>query len=73
MDMIQELYNICSDSLDAEKALLEINKELLEYIESNISDNEKVVFLYTLESIIINREKYFFKAGFQTAKNLILN
>lgn len=73
MDMVQEMYNLCSNSSETEEALIALTKDLMEYIESNIEPNEKAVFLDTIESVIKNRESYFFQAGFRTAKDLIVN
>jgi len=72
MDVIQELYNAHAHSLETEKTLLELDKELMKYIESNVASTEKAIFLATLESIMKSREQYFFQLGFNTAKNLLL-
>ena len=48
MNMVQEMYNLCSSSSETEKTLLELDKELLQYIESNIESNEKAIFFATL-------------------------
>jgi len=72
MDMVQELYYVCSETEKAEEALMKIDKELLECIEFNVSDSEKVIFLSTIDSVIKRREAYFFKAGFKAAIQLIV-
>lgn len=43
-----------------------------EYIESNIAAAEKVVFLATIEDIMKCRQKYYFQAGFHTARELLM-
>lgn len=72
MDLLHELYDAYDHSDETESARLDANKNLLEYIESNVSDNEKAIFLDTIESTIKCREQYFFQAGFKAAKALIL-
>ena len=71
MNMIQELYDLYSNSSDVEEALLKMDNELLEYIETNISANEKAIFWNNLETYMKNRDKYFFQTGFQVAKNIL--
>lgn len=72
MNLIRELYDAHAHSTNAEEELLRINKRLMEFIELNLSANERPIFLDTVESIIQNREQYFFQAGFKSAKNLLL-
>lgn len=72
MDIIHELYDAFAHSLEAEETLSTINEEFTGFIESNISPDEKAFFFDTVESLIRNREQYFFQAGFQTAKDLLL-
>lgn len=72
MNLLQELYDAHDHSVETETALLETNKKLLEYMESNVSDSDKTTFLATIESIMKCREQYFFQAGFNTAKELLM-
>lgn len=72
MDILHELYDTFEHCTEAETALLEVNKKLMEYVENNIPDTERTVFLETIESIMKCREQYFFQAGFNTAKELLL-
>jgi len=72
MDNVQELYRICSSSQATEKALKLVNKELAEFIQSNITQNERPIFFDAIESINKTKEEYFFKAGFSTAVTLLI-
>ena len=71
MDAMRELYDAHIHSSKTEKALLETSKDLLDFIESNIDSGAKPLFLDTVESIIRNREQYFFRLGFSTAIELV--
>ena len=73
MDMVKEMYRICADLQETEESLTEANKKLAEYIESNVSAGEKVVFFDTINTIIKAREEYFFKSGFRLAVKLLMN
>lgn len=71
MDTIQELYNIHSGSEEAEDALRKANKEMCDYVESNMPSDEKAVFADTIDSIIKSREVYYFESGFKIAVKLL--
>jgi len=73
MDIIREMYNIHSGSEEAEDSLRSVNKELYEYIDSNMAEKEKAIFADTVNSIIKAREEYFFKSGFRLAVKLLMN
>jgi len=72
MDLLQELFDAYVHSDETEIALLETNSKLIAFIESNIPNNEKVIFLENIELIIKSREQYFFNAGFSAAKTLLM-
>lgn len=72
MDAMRELYNAHNHSSKTEEVLLEMNKDLLDFIESNIDSGAKPLFLDAVESIIRNREQYFFRLGFSTARELLM-
>ena len=67
MDVIQKLYDIHSCSIYSCNSLRKSNRELHEYIESNMPENEKVVFADTINEIIKSREEYFFTFSMFTA------
>ena len=72
MDILRELYDSCDNAEETETALMETNKKLVDYIESNVANEEKAVFLESIEEIMKCREQYFFQAGFNTAKELLM-
>lgn len=72
MDAVKELYDVCSKSQETEESLMQFDKELIDCIEYNIPDSDKVILMDTFNSVTKNKEEYYFKAGFQTAIDLII-
>jgi hypothetical protein len=72
MNLLKELYDAYEHSSEAETTLLETNQKLAECIEASVGDEEKIILLNAIESIMKHREQFFFKAGFYTARDLIL-
>lgn len=72
MDAMQELYDAHIHSSKTEEILLKMDKDLLDFIESNIDSGAKSLFLDTVESVIKNRDQYFFRLGFSTARELLM-
>jgi len=60
MDALRELYIAYSLLQEAEEALKETDKQLFEYMKSNISEEEKTVFFDMINLILRTREEYFF-------------
>jgi len=60
MDALRELYIAYSQLQEAEEALKETDKQLFEYMKSNISEEEKTVFFDMINLILRTREEYFF-------------
>ena len=60
MDIIKELYDLCYESQETEESLIKVNKELLDYIESNIPDGEKVAFFDAINPILRNKRRILF-------------
>jgi len=71
MDALRELYIISSELKQAEDALKESDKQLFDYMKSKFSEEEKLIFYDTINSIMRIREEYFFKTGFKTAVKLL--
>lgn len=72
MDNVQELYEICSRAQATEEALKEVDKELAEFIQSNVIQDERSMFFNEVNSFTQIKEEYYFKAGFKTAVTLLI-
>lgn len=72
MNAVKELYDACSKSQETEESLMQFDKELIDCIECNIPDSDKVILMDTFNLVTKNKEEYYFKAGFQTAIDLII-
>ena len=72
MNLLQELYDAYAHSPETERVLFDTKKKILEYVESEIPNNQQKIFLEYVEPIMKFREQYYFKAGFNAAKKLLL-
>ena len=72
MGNIQALYELCLNDPATDEALKIPNKELVEFIESNVTHDERLIFFETIDSISKSKEEYFFKAGFSIAMTLLV-
>ena len=73
MDALRELYIACSELKEAEEALKKADHLFFEYINLNVSREEKTAFYETINEIMRIREEYFFKAGFKTAVKMMFH
>lgn len=72
MNVLKELFELHLKSSEIESFLLLADKELLEYAETHLHPSEETVFWSILNTTLKTHEEYFFKLGFETAKNLIV-